>query len=77
MLMSRHQDARQDHNIKLANRSFENVAKIKYLEMRVKSQNWNHGEIKCIIYSGSSCYSSLQNPVSSYLSSKKIKTCKK
>lgn len=30
MLMSRHKNARQNHNIKTTNRSFENVAKFTY-----------------------------------------------
>jgi uncharacterized lipoprotein YehR (DUF1307 family) len=32
MLMSRHQKAEQKHSIKIVNRSFEDVAKFKYLE---------------------------------------------
>jgi hypothetical protein len=35
MLLSRHQNAGQNHKIKIANRSFENVAKFKYLGMTV------------------------------------------
>jgi hypothetical protein len=31
MLLSRHQNAGQSHNIKIANRCFENVAQLKYL----------------------------------------------
>jgi hypothetical protein len=31
MLMSHHESAGQNHNIKTANRSFENVAKFRYL----------------------------------------------
>jgi hypothetical protein len=31
MLLSRHQNAGQNHNIKIGNRSFENMAKVKYL----------------------------------------------
>jgi hypothetical protein len=38
MLMSRHQNTGQHHNIKTANRSFENVAKFKYLGMTVTNQ---------------------------------------
>jgi hypothetical protein len=36
MLMSHHQNTEQNHNIKKANRAFENVANFKYLGMRVK-----------------------------------------
>jgi hypothetical protein len=31
LLLSRHQNAGQNHNIKIANRSFENVVQLKYL----------------------------------------------
>jgi hypothetical protein len=36
MLMSRHQNAGQNRNIKVANRSFENVAQFIYLGTTVK-----------------------------------------
>jgi hypothetical protein len=35
MLMSRHQNAGQDYDLRIANRFFENVEKLKYLEMTV------------------------------------------
>jgi hypothetical protein len=34
MLLSRHQNAGQNHNIKIDDRSFENVAQLKYLGVR-------------------------------------------
>jgi hypothetical protein len=37
--MSYHQNAGQDHNIKAGNRSFENVAKLKYFGMTVTNSN--------------------------------------
>jgi hypothetical protein len=40
MLLSCHQNAGQNHNIKTANRSFENVAQFKYLGMTVTNQNF-------------------------------------
>jgi hypothetical protein len=36
MLTSREQNAGQNHNIKIGNKSFENVAKFKYLETALK-----------------------------------------
>jgi hypothetical protein len=39
MLLSHHQNAGQSHNIKMANRSFENVAQFKYLGTTVTNQN--------------------------------------
>jgi hypothetical protein len=44
MLMSRHQNAGQNHNIKRASGSFENVAKFKYSGMTI-NQNMIHEEI--------------------------------
>jgi hypothetical protein len=39
MLLSRHQNAGQNHDAKIDNRSFENVAQLKYLGMTVTYQN--------------------------------------
>jgi hypothetical protein len=39
MLMSGQQNAGQNHHIKAANRSFENVAQFKYLGMTVTGQH--------------------------------------
>jgi hypothetical protein len=36
--MSRHQNARQNHYIKVPNKSIENVAKLKYMEMTITNQ---------------------------------------
>jgi hypothetical protein len=38
-LLSRHQNGGQNRDIKIANRSFENVAQFRYLGTRVKDQN--------------------------------------
>jgi hypothetical protein len=39
MLLSRHQNAGQNYDIKVANRCFENVAGLKYLGTTVTNQN--------------------------------------
>jgi hypothetical protein len=39
MLMSHHQNAAENHNMKTVNRSFENVACFKYLETTVRNQS--------------------------------------
>jgi hypothetical protein len=39
IFLSRHQNAGQNHYIKIANRSFENVAQFKYLRTTVTNQN--------------------------------------
>jgi hypothetical protein len=44
MLMSRSQKIGQKHSIKIANRSFENVAKFKYLGKTLTDQNCMHEE---------------------------------
>jgi hypothetical protein len=42
MIMSRHKNSGQNQNIRIANESFENVAKFKYLGVTLT----NHVEIK-------------------------------
>jgi hypothetical protein len=46
MLLSCHQNAGQDRDIKIANISFENISQFKYLETTVINQNFNQEEIK-------------------------------
>jgi hypothetical protein len=40
MIVSRHQNTRQDHDVMIANKSFENVLKQKYLKKTVLYENW-------------------------------------
>jgi hypothetical protein len=70
MLPSRHQNVDQNRDIKIANRSFENVSQFKYLEMTITNQNFIQEEIKSILGSGNACYHSVQNFLSSRLLSK-------
>jgi hypothetical protein len=46
--MSHHQNAGQNHNIKTANGSFENVAKLRYLGTAITNPNYTLKEIKRI-----------------------------
>jgi hypothetical protein len=46
--MAHHQTIGQNHYINVANISFENVAKLKYLGMTVINENCIHKEIKSI-----------------------------
>jgi hypothetical protein len=72
MLLSRHRNAGQNYNIKVNNRSFENVAQFKYLEMTVTNQNLIHEEIKRRLNLCDACYHSVQSLFSSRLLSKNI-----
>jgi hypothetical protein len=45
-MLSCHQDARQNHNIKTGNRSSENVVQFKYLGVTVRNQNFIQEETK-------------------------------
>jgi hypothetical protein len=78
MLLSRQQNVGQNGDIKIANRSFENVSQFKYLETIVTNQNLILEEIKGRLNSGNVCYHSVQNLLSSRLLSKilKIIICK-
>jgi hypothetical protein len=78
MLMSHSQKVGQKHSIKIANRSFEDVAKFKYLGTTLTDQNHMHEEIKSSLNSGNVCYHSVQSLLSSRLLSRnlKVKICK-
>jgi hypothetical protein len=73
MLLSRHQNAGQNRNIKIGDRTFENVAQLKYLGTTVTNQILIHEEIKSRLNSGNACYHSVQNRLSSLLLSKTVK----
>jgi hypothetical protein len=72
MLLSRHQNAGQNHNMKTPNRS-ENVAKFRYLGTTVTNQNLIQEKIKRRLNLGNACYHSVQNILSSRLLSKNLK----
>jgi hypothetical protein len=55
MLMSRNQKIGKKHSIKMANRSFEDVAKFRYLGTTLTDQNYVHEEIKSRLNSGNGC----------------------
>jgi hypothetical protein len=73
MLLSRHHNAGQNHDIKIANRCFENVAQFKYLGMTVSNQNLIMEKLKRRLNLGNACYHSVQNLLSSHLLSKNVK----
>jgi hypothetical protein len=73
MLMSRSQKVGQRRSIKIANRSFECVAKFKYLGTTLTDQNHMHEEIKSRLNSGNACYHSVQSRLSSRLLSRNLK----
>jgi hypothetical protein len=60
-------------NIRIANESFENVAKFKYFGMTLTNQNHIYDEIKSRLNSGNAWYYSVQNLLSSLLLSENLK----
>lgn len=54
LLVSRHQTTEQNHNIKEANKSFENVAK--FFETTLTNQNFIYEEIRSRLNYKNSCY---------------------
>jgi hypothetical protein len=73
MLVSRCQKAGQRQSIKIGNRSFEGMAKFKYLGRTLTDQSCIHEEIKSRINSGNACYHSVHSLLSSRLLSRNVK----
>jgi hypothetical protein len=55
MLLSRHQNAGQNYDIKIGNRCFENVAQFRYLGTIITNQNLIQEKIKRRLNSGHDC----------------------
>jgi hypothetical protein len=73
-ILSRNLNAGQNHDIKIVDRCFENVAKFRYLGTTVTNQGLIQEEVKRRLNSGNACYYSVQkNLLSSRLLSKNIK----
>jgi hypothetical protein len=72
-LVSRCQKAGQRQRIKIGNRSFESVAKFKYLGTTLTDRNCIHEEIKSRLNSGNACYHSVQSLLSSRLLPRNVK----
>jgi hypothetical protein len=72
MLLTR-LDAGLNRVIKVANKSFENAAYLKYLGTIITDQNLIQEEIKRRSNSGNACYHLVQNISSSRLLSRKLK----
>jgi hypothetical protein len=72
MLFSHSQKIGKKRRIKIANRSFEDVRKFKYLGTTLTDQNCMHEEIQSRLNSGNACYHSVQNLLSSHLQSRNL-----
>jgi hypothetical protein len=69
-MLSRDQNAEQNREIKIRNRSFGKISQFRYLGTTVTNQNFIHEEIKRRSNSGNDYYHSVQNLLSSRLLSK-------
>jgi hypothetical protein len=67
VIMSHHLNSGQNQNIRIANESFEKMAKFKYLGKTLTNQDDIHNEIKSRLNSGNAWYHSVQNLLSSCL----------
>jgi hypothetical protein len=60
MLLSHHQNAGQNHYIKIGNRCFENVAQFRYLGTTITNQNLIQEESTRRLNSDNACYHCVQ-----------------
>jgi hypothetical protein len=72
MVMSRDQNAGQNGNIQIGNKSFETVEQFKYLGTTLTLKNSIHEEIKSRLKSGNACYHFVKNLLSSSLLSRSV-----
>jgi hypothetical protein len=71
--MSCSQKIGRKHSVKIVKRSFDDVAKFKYLGTTLTDQNYMHEEIKSRLNSGNACYHLVQSLLSSRLLSRNLK----
>ena len=64
MGMSRDQQAGQNRNINIGNKSFEKAEKLGHLGTTLTNQNCIQEEVKSRLKSGNACYHSVQNILS-------------
>ena len=73
MVMSRDQNAGRIQSVRIYNITFERMEEFKYLGITLTHQNSIAEEIKSRLRSGTACYHSVQNLLSSRLVSKNLK----
>jgi hypothetical protein len=73
MLTSHNQIVGQKHSIKIANRSFQDVAEFKYPGTTLTDENCMYKEINSRLNSKNAFYHSVQSPLSSCLLSGNVK----
>jgi hypothetical protein len=64
MLLSHHRNPGQSREIKITNRSFENVSQLKCLRKTATNKKLIQEEIKRLLNSGNACYHSVRNLLS-------------
>jgi hypothetical protein len=73
LVMCRDQNAGGSRNVKVDNSTFERVKQFEYSVTAFSNQNYFQEEIRNMLISGSNCYYSVQNLLSSILLSKNIR----
>ena len=73
MVMSRDQNAGQNHNIKIDDKSSERVEQVKYFGKTLMNRNSLYDEFKIILKSGNAFYHLLQNLLPPSLLSRNMK----